>query len=48
MVVAGFLCHFWLILIGVFVLMGARAEEEGARHPPRRKRRATDQDISAS
>jgi Zn-dependent protease len=48
MVVAGFLYDSWLILIGVFVLMGARAEEEAARHPSRRKGQATDQDISAS
>jgi Zn-dependent protease len=34
MIVIGFLCDFWLILIGLFVLMGARAEEEAARHLP--------------
>lgn len=32
MIVVGFLYDFWLILIGLFVLMGARAEEEAARH----------------
>lgn len=31
MVAIGFLYDFWLILIGLFVLMGARAEEEAAR-----------------
>ncbi len=35
MLVAGFLVDIWLMLIGVFVLLGARAEEEAARHPPR-------------
>ncbi len=34
MVVVGFVYDIWLILIGMFVLMGARAEEEAARHPP--------------
>jgi len=33
MVVVGFLYDFWLILIGLFVLVGARAEEEAARQP---------------
>jgi Zn-dependent protease len=34
MIAIGFLYDFWLVLIGLFVLMGARAEEESARHPP--------------
>jgi Zn-dependent protease len=42
MVVAGFLYDFWLILIGIFVLIGARAEEEAARHPPSRPQRPGD------
>jgi len=36
MLAVGFLYDIWLLLIGIFVLMGARAEEEAARHPPRR------------
>lgn len=36
MIVVGFFYDFWLILIGLFVLMGARAEEEAARHQERR------------
>jgi len=32
MLVVGFLYDFWLLLIGLFVLMGARAEEGAARH----------------
>ncbi len=35
LVVVGFLYDVWLMLIGLFVLLGARAEEEAARHPPR-------------
>ncbi len=34
LVVVGFLLDVWLLLIGIFVLLGARAEEEAARHPP--------------
>jgi Zn-dependent protease len=34
MVIVGFVYDVWLLLIGVFVLVGARAEEEAARHPP--------------
>ncbi|MGD0312592.1 MAG: site-2 protease family protein [Acidimicrobiales bacterium] len=34
MIVVGFFYDFWLVLIGLFVLMGARAEEEAARHRP--------------
>ena len=34
LVVVGFVLDVWLILIGIFVLLGARAEEEAARHPP--------------
>jgi Zn-dependent protease len=33
MMVIGFFYDFWLVLIGVFVLLGAQAEEEVARHP---------------
>lgn len=37
MILIGFLYDFWLILIGIFVLLGASAEEQGAnsgdRHP---------------
>jgi hypothetical protein len=36
MVIVGFVYDVWLLLIGVFVLVGARAEEEAARHPPDR------------
>lgn len=42
MVAAGFLVDIWLVLIGMFVLVGARAEEEAARHPPRREHLAPD------
>lgn len=34
LLVFGFLFDIWLLLIGLFVLLGARAEEEAARHPP--------------
>jgi len=34
MVIVGFVYDVWLLLIGLFVLVGARAEEEAARHPP--------------
>lgn len=33
MMVVGFFYDFWLLLIGIFVYLGARAEEEAARHP---------------
>ncbi len=33
MIIAGFFVDFWLLLIGVFVYLGARGEEEAARHP---------------
>ncbi len=35
LILVGFFYDFWLILIGLFVLLGARAEEEAARHPRR-------------
>ena len=47
MVVVGFLYDVWLMLIGFFVLLGARAEEEAARHPPRPESHTTDHDIDA-
>jgi Zn-dependent protease len=34
MMLVGFFYDFWLLLIGLFVLLGARAEEGAARHPP--------------
>ena len=37
MLVVGFLYDFWLLLIGLFVLIGARAEEEAARHQDLRR-----------
>lgn len=33
MMVVGFFYDFWLVFIGIFVYLGARAEEEAARHP---------------
>jgi len=36
MILVGFFYDFWLMLIGLFVLMGARAEEQAALHPPPR------------
>ncbi len=36
MLVVGFLYDFWLLLIGLFVLVGARAEEEAVRHQDQR------------
>jgi Zn-dependent protease len=33
MMVVGLLYDIWLLLIGMFVLLGAQAEEEAARHP---------------
>jgi hypothetical protein len=33
LILVGFGYDFWLILIGIFVLLGARAEEEAGRHP---------------
>ena len=33
MMVAGLFYDFWFVLIGLFVLMGSRAEEQAARHP---------------
>jgi Zn-dependent protease len=47
MVVVGFLYDFWLILIGIFVLLGARAEEEAARHPPHPDQHSADNGIDA-
>jgi Zn-dependent protease len=47
MVMVGFLYDFWFILIGIFVLMGARAEEEAARHPPHLEEHSADQSIDA-
>lgn len=41
LLVFGFLFDIWLLLIGLFVLLGARAEEEAARHPPPRPGNAT-------
>ena len=35
MIVAGFLYDIWLVVIGFFVLLGANAEEQAARHPSR-------------
>jgi Zn-dependent protease len=34
MVVVGFFYDIWLILIGLFVLLGANAEQQAALHPP--------------
>jgi Zn-dependent protease len=33
MVAVGLFYDFWFVLIGLFVLLGSRAEEEAARHP---------------
>lgn len=35
MMVVGFFYDFWFLFIGIFVYLGARAEEEAARHPTR-------------
>jgi Zn-dependent protease len=43
MLVVGFMYDFWLLLIGLFVLMGARAEEEAARHQDLRRPHGTRQ-----
>ena len=34
MIVIGFVLDFWLILIGIFVILGANAEESSARQTP--------------
>ena len=47
MVVVGFLYNFWLILIGVFVLMGARAEEGAARRPSPSTGQVNDHEVNA-
>lgn len=47
MVVIGFFYDVWLMLIGFFVLLGARAEEEAARHPPRSESHPADHDGDA-
>jgi Zn-dependent protease len=44
MLLVGFLYDIWLLLIGLFVLMGARAEEEAARHQDLRPPDATRQE----
>jgi Zn-dependent protease len=36
MILVGLAYDIWLVVIGVFVLLGANAEEEGARHPAAR------------
>jgi Zn-dependent protease len=33
MIIVGLVYDFWLLLIGIFVYLGARGEEEAARHP---------------
>jgi hypothetical protein len=45
MIIIGFLYDFWLIPIGLFVLMGARAEEQAARQRPDKERATNQADV---
>jgi len=47
MIIIGFIYDVWLMLIGFLVLLGAKAEEEAARHPPRRESHPRDHDSDA-
>ncbi len=44
MIAIGFLFDVWLCLIGIFVLLGASAEVQAARHPPSPDGHVADQD----